>query len=72
MLVERNYLTWAEFQQAYVKELLVMMWSVYVDDSNIVDLKTTKGSGQHLGRRGFQLVGTPFAPNKPKDHEHIE
>ena len=43
-----------------------MMWSVYVDDSNIVDFRTAKGSGQHLGMKGFQLLGTPFAPNKSK------
>ena len=30
-------LTWAEFQQALARGLLVMMWSVYVDDSNIPD-----------------------------------
>ena len=61
-----HYLTCAEFQQAYARRLLVVMWSVYVDDSNIVDFKTAKGSGQALGRRGFQLLGTPFAPNKSK------
>ena len=61
-----HYLTWAEFQQAYARRLLVLMWSVYVDDSNIVDFKTARGSGQFLGRRGFQLLGTPFAPNKSK------
>ncbi len=51
-------LTWAEFQQALARGLLVMMWSVYVDDSNIVDFRTAKGSGT-FGRRGFQLLGTP-------------
>ena len=61
-----HYLTWAEFQQAFARRLLVMMWSVYVDDSNIVDFRTAKGSGQRLGRRGFQLLGTPFAPKKSK------
>ena len=38
-------LTWAEFQQALARGLLVMMWSVYVDDSNIVDFRTAWGSG---------------------------
>ena len=54
-------LTWAEFQQALARGLLVLMWSVYVDDSNIVDFRTAKGSGT-FGRRGFQLLGTPFPP----------
>ena len=58
-------LTWAEFQQALARGLLVMMWSVYVDDSNIVDFRTAKGSGT-FGRRGFQLLGTPFSPPPKK------
>ena len=33
-----HYLTWAEFQQAFARRLLVLMWSTYVDDSSIVDL----------------------------------
>ena len=68
-----HYLTWAEFQLAYARRLLVMMWSVYVDDSNIVDFRTVKGSGQRLGRIGFQLLGTPLAPpQQVQDHEHIK
>ena len=43
------------FQQAYVRRLLVLMWSTYVDDSNVVDFKDDERSGLHLGRRGFQL-----------------
>ena len=51
-------LTWAEFQQALARGLLVMMWSVYDVDNNIVDFRTAWRSGA-FGRRGFQLLGPP-------------
>ena len=61
-----QYLRWAEFQQAFARRLLGLMWSVYVDDSNVVDFGSNKGSAQWLGRVGFELLGTPFASNKSK------
>ena len=61
-----SYLPWAEFQQAFARRLLVLLWSIYVDDSNMVDFKSGKGSAQRLGKVGFELLRTPFAPHKSK------
>ena len=70
-----HYLTWAEFQKAFARRLLVLMLSIYVDDSSIVDFDVARGSGQWLGRRGFELLGTPFAHKKSKEiatsHDHL-
>ena len=61
-----QYLCWAEFQQAFARRLLVLMWNIYVDDSNVVDFKSNKGSAQRFGRFAFGLLGTPFAEQKSK------
>ena len=60
-----HYLSWAEFQQAFARRLLVLMWSIYVD-SNVVDFKSNRGSAQEFGRFAFGLLGTPFAELKSK------
>ena len=43
-----HYLTWAEFQQAFARRLLVLMWNIYVDDSNVVDFKSNKRVGSAI------------------------
>ena len=41
-----------------------LLWSMYVDDSNVVDLKAAMGKGQALGGIIFEMLGTPIAPKK--------
>ena len=57
-------LCWAEFQQASVRRLLVLMWNMYVDDSNVVDFKSHKESALRFGKFTFGLLGASFAEKR--------
>ena len=59
-----SYVTWAASQQAFSRRVMFLLWSVYIDDSNIMDFRSAKGSGRQLGKKGFKLLGVVFAESK--------
>ena len=51
-----SYVTWAASQQAFSRRVMFLLWSVYIDDSNIMDFRSAKGSGQQLGKKGLNFL----------------
>ena len=41
-----------------------LLWMMYVDDGDIVDFITAKGTGQQAIEHLFELLGAPLSPDK--------
>jgi hypothetical protein len=54
----------SKFLESFWRRLLFLLWSLYVDDSSIVDFASAKGSAQKLGVRGLGLLGVEQADHK--------
>ena len=51
---------WSKFLEAAGRVVLGTLWSMYVDDGNIVDFKAAKGSGQSSIHTLFDCLGSPL------------
>ena len=56
-----QFARWSRFLEAFARRVLALMWAMYVDDSNIIDFASGKGSAQKLGRDIFGSLGVPLA-----------
>ena len=57
---------WSQFGQATVRIIGCILWSMYVDDGNAVDLEEARGMGQSMIGTLFEALGTPLAKEKQK------
>ena len=58
---------WSAFLQAVQRRILALLLSMYVDDSNLTDVKQAGGLGQEASRSLCSLLGTPVAEEKSRD-----
>jgi len=55
---------WSAFLQAAGRRVGMLLWSMFVDDGNLIDLAEAKGEGQNLVGTLFRLLGAPLAKEK--------
>jgi len=55
---------WSKFHEAVGRCILMMMWSMYVDDGNVLDFVKAEKKGQNLINTYFTTIGTPLQEDK--------
>ena len=55
---------WSAFLEAAGRRIGQLLWSIYVDDGDLIDLAAAKGSGQALIGTMFQLMGAELRAKK--------
>ena len=62
---------WLKFLEAAGRVICALLWSMYVDDGNLVDLAKAEGSGQTLIGVLFAELGTPPKASKQSVLVHV-
>ena len=52
---------WSAFLEAIGRRIAQSVWTMYVDDGNVIDLQSARGRGQHLIHVLFELLGTKLS-----------
>ena len=59
-----QFARWSRFLEALTRRVFCLLWALYMDDSNVVDFASGKGTAQRLGRDVLTAMGVPLADHK--------